>query len=199
MINHPEIQLSPLTIRNWIRDGILDCKFSEFRMTGRRIPSKQYDYSKHNQYKMLSSMKIGQKYNDYRLYLSNHPNALIIQLDTIIGCIDGKKSILTIHIVQHKFQFGIILEHHTKDEVYSKLNDLFIKLKQNGLTIYSSFTELILTDNSSEFDALLDFCNFDSNIHIFFCILYLLLKKEVVKEIMLLLDIFTTKVGFLTS
>ncbi len=122
---------------------------------------------------MLSSLKIGHKYNDYRLYLNNNPNALIIQLDTIIGCINGKKSILTIHIVQHKFQFGIILDHHTKDEVYSKLNDLFIKFKQLeddfGLSIYSSFTGLILTDNGPEFDSLLDFCNQNSNIHIFYC------------------------------
>lgn len=142
-------------------------------MTGRRIPSKQYDYSKSKNYKMLSSLKIGHKYNDYRLYLNNNPNALIIQLDTIIGCINGKKSILTIHIVQHKFQFGIILDHHTKDEVYSKLNDLFIKFKQLeddfGLSIYSSFTGLILTDNGPEFDSLLDFCNQNSNIHIFYC------------------------------
>ena len=123
-----------------------------------RIPSRQYDYSKSKQYKTLSSLKIGHKYNDYRLYLGNHPNALIIQLDTIIGCIDGKKSILTIHIVQHKFQFGIVLDHHTKDEVYLKLNDLFLKLKQFednlGLAIYSSFTELLLTDNRTNFDVL---------------------------------------------
>lgn len=173
IMNHKEIQVSSLTIRNWIKEGLLDCKLSEFRMTGRRIPSKQYDYSKSRQYKVLSSLKIGHKYNDYRLYLNNNPNALIIQLDTIIGCIDGKKSILTIHIVQHKFQFGIILEHHTKDEVYSKLNDLFFKFKQLeddlGLSIYSCFTELILTDNGPEFDALIDFCNNDSNIHVFYC------------------------------
>ena len=173
LMNHKEIQVSSLTIRNWIKEGLLDCKLSEFRMTGRRIPSRQYDYSKSKQYKTLSSLKIGHKYNDYRLYLSNHPNALIIQLDTIIGCIDGKKSILTIHIVQHKFQFGIILDHHTKDEVYLKLNDLFLKLKQLednlGLAIYSSFTESFLTDNGPEFDALIDFCNLDPQIHVFYC------------------------------
>lgn len=173
LVNHPEISVSSLTIRNWIKQGLLDCKLSELRMFGRRIPSKQYNYSKKKDYKKLSSMKIGHKYNDYRLYLHDHPNSLIIQLDTIIGCIDGNKSILTIHIVNHKFQFGIILEHHTKEEVFEKLNDLFSKFKilenKFGLAIYSSFTELILTDNGPEFDALIDFCDLDSNIHVFFC------------------------------
>lgn len=173
LMNHPEIEISPFTIRYWIKQGLLDCKLSEFRMAGRRIPSKQYDYSKKNDHKKLSNKKIGHKYNDYRLYLSNNPDALIVQLDTVIGCIDGKKSVLTIHIVQHKFQFGIILENHTKEEVFYKLNQLFDKLKrkenETGLAIYSCFTELILTDNGTEFDALLDFCNNDPNINIFFC------------------------------
>ena len=173
LMNHSEIKFSSLTIRNWIKQGLLDCKLSEFRMTGRRIPSKQYDYSKKKNYNRLSSMKIGHKYNDYRLYLQDHPNSLIVQLDTVIGCIDGNKSILTIHIVNHKFQFGIILEHHTKEEVFDRLSELFLKLKyfenKTGLAIYSSFTELILTDNGPEFDALLNFCNSDPNIHIFFC------------------------------
>ena len=173
LINHPEIRFSSLTIRNWIKQGLLDCKLSELRMFGRRIPSKQYNYSKKKDYKKLSSKKIGHKYNDYRLYLQDHTNSLIIQLDTIIGCIDGNKSILTIHIVNHKFQFGIILEQHTKEEVFNKLNDLFSKFKnlesELGLAIYSSFTELILTDNGPEFDALIDFCDIDSNIHVFFC------------------------------
>ena len=173
LVNHPEIRFSSLTIRNWIKQGLLDCKLSELRMFGRRIPSKQYNYSKKKDYKKLSSKKIGHKYNDYRLYLQDHTNSLIIQLDTIIGCIDGNKSILTIHIVNHKFQFGIILEQHTKEEVFNKLNDLFSKFKnlesELGLAIYSSFTEIILTDNGPEFDALIDFCDIDSNIHVFFC------------------------------
>ena len=173
LINHPELQISALTIRNWIKEGLLDCKLSEFRMTGRRIPSKQYDYSKKKNYNRLSSLKIGHKYNDYRLYIKDHYDSLIIQLDTIIGCIDGNKSILTIHIVQHKFQFGIILENHTKEEVFNQLFILFNKLKKSeketGLAIYSSFTELILTDNGPEFDALLNFCDIDSSIHVFFC------------------------------
>ena len=35
--------------------------------------------------------------------------------------------------------------------------------------MYSAFTEVLLTDNGPEFDALLDFNNIDPNIHIFYC------------------------------
>lgn len=173
LMNHPEIKVSPLTIRRWIKQGLLDCKFNEFRMTGRRKPSKQYNYSTEKTHKRLSVKKIGHKYNDYRLYMSEHPNALIIQLDTVIGCIDGKKTILTIHIVKHNFQFGLLLDEHTKEEVFNKLYGLFSKLKNiettSGIAIYSSFTEVILTDNGPEFDSLLELPIFDPNIHIFYC------------------------------
>ena len=173
LMNHPEINVSALTIRNWIAKGILNCKLSELRMTGRRKPSSSYNYSKKHDYTILSSKKIGHKYTDYRLYISEHPNALVIQLDTVIGCIDGKYSVLTIHIVNYRFQFGILLEAHTKDEVFKKLSELFASMKEietaYGMPFYSTFTEVILTDNGPEFDALLNFCDQDSNIHVFYC------------------------------
>ena len=30
LMNHSEIKVSSLTIRNWIKQGLLDCKLSEF-------------------------------------------------------------------------------------------------------------------------------------------------------------------------
>ena len=173
LMNHPEINVSNLTIRNWIKDGYLDCKLSNLRMNGRRISSKDYDYSKNKEYKVLSSKKIGHKYSNYLLYIKEHPDALIIQLDSVIGSLDGKITVLTIHIVNYKFQFGILLQHHTKEEVFNTLNSLFSKMKgledTYGLGMYSAFTEVLLTDNGPEFDALLDFCDLDPNIHIFYC------------------------------
>ena len=41
-----QLNVSVATIRNWIKEGLLDCKLSELRMNGRRIPSKQYNYNK---------------------------------------------------------------------------------------------------------------------------------------------------------
>lgn len=173
LMNHPEIKYSPLTIRNWIKARLLDCKFSELRMTGRRIPSRQYDYSKKKEYSRLFLKKLGHRYNDYLVYIKRHPNSLIVQLDTVIGCFDGKYSILTIHIVQHKFQFGYILHEHTKEAVYDKVNSLLDKLKEyedgSGIAIYTSFSEILLTDNGFEFDSLVDLCDKDSNIHVFYC------------------------------
>lgn len=85
-------------------------------------------HSKSHDYSVLFSKKIGHKYQDYLNYIDSHPNAIIIQLDTVIGCINGKCSVLTIHIVNYKFQFGVLLEKHTKDTVYNALNNILDKL-----------------------------------------------------------------------
>ena len=53
-MNHPEINVSALTIRNWISKGILNCKLSELRMTGRRKPSSSYNYSKKHDREFLN-------------------------------------------------------------------------------------------------------------------------------------------------
>ena len=172
LMSHTEIKHSSSTIRRWIEQGLLTCKKSELRLFGRRTP-KRYDYSKNKEHLKLNERKLGHKYSDYLLYIKEHPDSLIIQLDTVIGCIDGEKSVLTIHIVQHKFQFGIILDNHTKNEVYTKfkilLDTLYAYEEEYGEPICFSFTQVILTDNGTEFDALLDLLIDYPNINIFFC------------------------------
>lgn len=173
LMNHPEIKVSPLTIRNWIKAGYLDCKISELRMTGRRLPSRRYDYSSKPSHNRLSEAKIGHKYTEYLMYIKSHPNCLTIELDTVIGTFEGKLTILTIHIVEHKFQFGILLEKHTKEEVMNKYSALLNKLltyqNKTGIALYSNFTECQLTDNGFEFDDLLNLSDNNPNFHLFYC------------------------------
>ena len=171
-MNHPELKVSSLTIRNWIKNRILDCNFSELRMTGRRT-QKIYNYSSNPNHIRLSEAKIGHKYNDFRLFKSLHPNCLTIQLDSVIGNIDGVHSVLTIHIVEYKFQFGILLNSKESNEVYQKLNDLLSKLKSledsSAIAVYSTFSECWLTDNGIEFDNILSLIDNYKNLNIFFC------------------------------
>lgn len=172
LMNHPELKVSSITIRNWIKNRILDCNFSELRMAGRRT-QKIYNYSSNPNHIRLSEAKIGHKYNDFRLFKSLHPNCLTIQLDSVIGNIDGVHSVLTIHIVEYKFQFGILLNSKESNEVYQKLNDLLSKLKSledsSAIAVYSTFSECWLTDNGIEFDNILSLIDNHKNLNIFFC------------------------------
>lgn len=170
-MNHPEINASCSTIRRWVKDRYLDCRLSEFRMNGRRV-SKKYDYSSRPQHNVLLEAKLGHKYTNYLYYKQNH-ECLTIQLDSVIGTIDSKQVLLTIHIVEHKFQFGILLSNKSKDEVYNHLLSLLSKLKhlevETGIPAFSFFTQCWLTDNGTEFDKILDLQKIYSNMNIFFC------------------------------
>lgn len=172
LMNHPEIEVSSLTIRDWVRKGYLDCKLSDFRLNGRRI-SKRYNYSSNRDHVALAEAKIGHKYINYIAYKKDNPNCFTIQFDSVIGNIDGKHSLLTIHIVEHKLQFGILLDSKEKEEVYKRLKFIIDKMKdllnKDGLTIYNHFTECWLTDNGTEFDNILKLIDDNPDMHIFFC------------------------------
>ncbi len=174
LMNHREIKISASTLRYWIKTGALDCRLSDLRMTGRRLPTNRTyvskeDEAEHQRY----DFKENHKYQEYLLYHQYHQKALIVELDTVIGCIDGVKSVLTIHIVQHRLQFGILLETHTKKEVYEKLKEFMNKLKsydeRYGTIMSQSFSEILLTDNGVEFDSLLDLEGSIENCHVFYC------------------------------
>ena len=174
LMNHPKMNISASTLRYWIKKGVLDCRLSDLRMTGRRLPTnrtyeKKEDIEEHQRY----DFKENHKYPDYLLYHQYHQNALIVELDTVIGCIDGVKSVLTIHLVQHRLQFGILLESHTKKEVYEKLKEFMNKLKtydeEYGTNMLQSFSEILLTDNGVEFDSLMELEANEENCHIFYC------------------------------
>lgn len=173
LMSHPEISIAPSTIRTWIKKGYLHCSYSQLRMTGRRKISIAYNYSKNKEHVKLSSRKIGHKYPDYLFYVRHHPNALIVQLDSLIGSLFGNKTILTIHLVQYHFQFGILLQNHSSHfEVLSKLKELLSQLEEidlrSGSHISSRFKEVLLCDNGIEFDSMLELDDSES-CHVFFC------------------------------
>lgn len=170
-MNHPEKNLSQSSIRFWIKNGRLPSCNTSLRLFGRRI-SKTYDYSKRHDSKRLSELKIGHKYYDYLNYIDNHPNDLIVQFDTVIGNKTGSKSVLTIHIVQYKFQFGILLNKHTAEEVNKHMLELLYKLKvledEKSLCCFRRFSKCWIADNGPEFDNFIDLENISKDLHIFF-------------------------------
>lgn len=173
VMNHEnEIDISNVTIRNWINKGLMQAKSSDLRLFGRRV-KKQYNYKEKHQYKALSDIKYGHKYSDYLLFVKNHPNAIVVQLDTVIGCLNGNKTLLTIHIVPFKFQFGYLLDFHTSNEVYSKLHNLFDSLRKleedSAIACYSLLSSCLLTDNGPEFDSIVNLQVEFPELNVFYC------------------------------
>ena len=98
--------------------------------------------------KPLSIMQ-GRTFKDYTSFKSKHPNCLITQFDTVVGLINDKKRILTIHFPALHFQFGILLNENTTKEVNSKLLELRNKI---GIMEWKRLFPIMLSDNGVEFN-----------------------------------------------
>lgn len=107
-------------------------------------------------------------YEDYEEYKKLHPEAIEIQMDTVLGTnYANEPAMLTLQIVNIKFLFILRIDKHTAEEVKSKLSYFREKL---GDDIFDKVFEILLTDNGSEFintnflvEAIGD------KVHIFYC------------------------------
>lgn len=114
--------------------------------------------------------KNGRTYEDFLAYVSDNPDILIVQLDTVIGRIGGKV-IMTIHFVNCDFMIGLLLENKTAAEAADKITVLKQRLTQNGFS-FGDIAPVLLTDNGGEFSLVDAFENDDSGnleTHLFFC------------------------------
>lgn len=94
-----------------------------------------------------SIIRIGRTYNDFSDYLSMHPNASIVEMDTVEGT-KGGKVFLTLLFRNSNFMLIFLMESKTMDEV----EKVFIKIKNIiGVDNFKRFFEVILTDNGPEF------------------------------------------------
>lgn len=86
-------------------------------------------------------------YEDYQKYITSHPNANIIQMDTVEG-IKGGKVFLTLLFVKFNLMLIFLLDNKDTECVFNCFE--FIK-HSIGVDNFSKYFEVILTDNGSEF------------------------------------------------
>ncbi len=111
----------------------------------------------------------GRTYKDYKEYIKQYPNKLVVELDTVYGLQTDSKRILTVHFPSIKFQFGILLENATVEEVNSKLLAL---RKLIGVELWQAIFSILLTDNGPEFNKLYELEvdeNGESMSKVFYC------------------------------
>ena len=144
---HDEIHVSERTLRNWINNGYTKAKNIDLPRTVSFKPKKEYIH----RITKPSSIILGRTYHDFKEYCKNNPNLLVSQFDTVEGMKSDNKRILTIHFPSLHFQFGILLESNTPDEVNNKLLDLQNKI---GLDLWKKIFPIMLSDNGIEFNKL---------------------------------------------
>ena len=147
-INHSDIlNFSKPTFYKYIDLGILNVRNIDLQRKVRYKTKKEVLEIRH---KSNPKIKIGRFYTDFKDYMEFHPNASIVEMDTVIGTPGGKggKCMLTMLFRQYNFMLIYLLPYKQSKFVTKIFNDL---KNQLGIDEFRRLFEVILTDNGTEF------------------------------------------------
>lgn len=148
LMTHPEIKLCEKTIYNYIDQGAFE-QFGILNMNlrsriSRKLSKKKCEYKPRKDRKYLK----GRTYKDFENYIAAHPNASIVEMDTVYNDVSNGPFIQTFQFVDYHFMKGIF--HKTKTSL-----DMLEGVKQIHSAIgeeeFKKIFEVILTDRGSEF------------------------------------------------
>lgn len=147
-IEHSDLlPFSKTTFYKYIDLGILNVRNIDLPRKVKWKLKKEYDYHKD---KVDTSIKVGRFYTDFKDYMEFHPNASIVEMDTVIGTQGGKGGNCFLTLLFRQFNFMLIYLMPYKKSVY--VNEIFNDLKSLlGIDEYKRLFEVILTDNGTEF------------------------------------------------
>lgn len=123
-----------------------------------------------NKIRIDNSIRNGRTLDNMKAYLELHPNANIVEMDTVIGKQEDKKCILTLYFRNSKLMLMFLIDKYKTKSV----SDVFKKLKKTlGYDTFKTLFEIILTDNGWEFskpeDIEFDYETGEKLINIFYC------------------------------
>lgn len=143
--NHKDIlYFSKSTFYKYIDMNIFDFKNIDLP---RKVTYKKRKETDEHRYKKALAILEGRRYEDFEQYMLKHPNASIVEIDTVIGE-QGGKAFLTLHILKTNFMFIFLLKNKTEEEIKKCFKIIKTTL---GKELYKVLFEVVLTDNGVEF------------------------------------------------
>lgn len=90
----------------------------------------------------------GRSYEDFLRYMKKHPGTAYVEMDTVKGCRERGKRMLTMFFVDQNLMLVFLMRDGTADSVVEQFDCLTACL---GLDTFRTLFPVILTDNGSEF------------------------------------------------
>ncbi len=146
---HPELGISEKTLYNYIEwhvfsvVGITDIDLR--RKVSRKLPKKiAKQYKKREDRAFLK----GRYYTDYRTYKDEHPNAFVVEMDTVYNDGSNGPFIQTFKFIGLGIMIGI---YHTEKTAAAMKNGIDQLDSVMGSRVFNKYFEICLTDRGSEF------------------------------------------------
>lgn len=149
MQSHPELGICEKTLYNYIESGILKAfgvdAFSLRRQLSRKLPKqKAVQYKKREDRSFLK----GRTFKEYKEYIAEHPNAGIVQMDTVYNDVSNGPFIQTFKFKNIPFFFTLYHQSKTAADMVSGVDTLESILGKN---LFNKYVEVLLTDRGGEF------------------------------------------------
>lgn len=147
---HPELRISEKTLYNYIENDV----FREIagitvmdlrRQVSRKISKKKsHGYKKRKDNRYLS----GRTYKDYQLYLADHPDVFITQMDTVYNDESSGPFLQTFKFINA----GVLVAFYQESKTARSMTDGVSMLESIlGADVFRKYVHILLTDRGSEF------------------------------------------------
>lgn len=141
-----ELPVSQRTLYHYIDEGVLSVGNLDLR--------RKVSYRPRRKKKEPTEGALNQKYRQERTYeafftyMEKHPTAAYVEMDTVKGCREQGKRMLTLLFVEQNFMLIFLMRDGKAQTVVEQLDWLTSAL---GLEVFRTLFPVILTDNGSEF------------------------------------------------
>ena len=147
--SHPELGICEKTLYNYIDRGVFEVagikNIDLRRKVSRRMPKKKArTYKKREDRSFLK----GRTYGDYRNYMEAHPDAHVLQMDTVYNDVSAGPFIQTFKFIGLGTLAGVLRWQKTAEAMKEGVDELE---KALGRGLFEEYAEVILTDRGSEF------------------------------------------------
>jgi len=140
-----EIPICQRTLYNYIDSGNLSLTNMDLR---RKVGYRPRKKKPKNTEPKNVRVRQGRTYEDFLRYKEKHPGMAYVEMDTVKGCRERGKRMLTMYFVDQNLMLIFLMRDGTADSVVDQF-DLLTSLL--GLDTFKTLFPVILTDNGSEF------------------------------------------------
>lgn len=141
-----ELGISQRTLYRYADRGILSFGNIDLR---RKVGYRPRKKKKEQSERFLNQeFRKSRSYDDYLKYMEKHPDTTVVQMDTVKGCREQGKRLLTLHFCDTNMMLILLMHDGKADTVVEQFDRLTSLL---GLEEFRKVFPVILTDNGSEF------------------------------------------------
>ena len=177
--NHKdEIPCSESTLYNYIDQCYLTARNIDMP---RRVRFKTR-YNHGPRAKSAQEFVESRTYIDFQKYLENNPDSMVWEMDTVVGKVGSRKSLLTLFCRKTSFMMAILLDKHTQEAVIDALNEICNKI---SIEMFQHLIQVVLTDRGTEFgNPYAMECDVYGEIktHVFYCDPYCSWQKGMIEK-----------------